>query len=248
MEEYIIKMNEKALWSAIQSACLNQDQTSFSFTLYQYNKGFRGRIAESSLEGTDPRKLNTFLKNFAAKYQLNVSFYEMEEAEGAYTHTVSVKLELTDIAARGIKNAKLYQDMEKENILRKKVLPYCGPMENSTLFQKIKPLIVKDFQDISVKKQQELTVQRNYITIRCLITQNQIQVEPDYKRYCYRQYRYADFEGGLFDAMEMSALAIILLDAVYMQLEQQYSMQATTKRIRILNVGIEISLRVEGFL
>lgn len=248
MEEYIIKMNEKALWNAIQSACLNQDQTSFSFTLYQYNKGFRGRIADTSLKGTDPRKLNTFLKNFSTKYQLNVSFYENEEAEGPYTHTASVKLELTDIAARGIKNAKLYQDMEKENILRKKVLPYYGPMENSALFKNIKPLIVKDFQDISVKKQQELTVQHNYITIRCLIAQNQIQVEPDYKKCCYRQYRYADFEGSILDAMEMSTLAIVLLDAVYMQLEQQYSMQATTKRIRILNVGIEISLRVEGFL
>lgn len=248
MEEYIIKMNEKALWNAIKNACLNQDQTSFSFTLYQYSKGFMGRIADTSLTEGDPKKLTAFLKNFCTKHQMNISFYETEQAEGTYTHTVSVKLELTEIAERNIKNAKIYQDAERENILRKKVLPYYGAMENSPLAQKLKPLIVKDFQELSVKKQQEITVRQNYIVIRCLVAQNQILVDSDYKKSCYHQYRYADFEGYLLDAMEMSTLAIVLLDAVYMQLEQQYSMQATIKMIRILNVGVEIALRIEGFL
>lgn len=247
MEEYIIKMDEKGLWNAIKNACLNQNQTSFSVTLYQYKKGLLGRITETSLKKGDPRKLIVFLKNFCTKHHINLSFYEIENAEGTYTHTAFVKLELTDIGARNIKNAKIFQDIERENILRKKVLPYYGIMESSSLVKKLKPLIVKDFQDLSVKKQQEITIQQGYIIIRCLVAQNQILVESDYKKSCYRQYCYADLNEHPLDAMEMSTLAIVLLDAVYMQLEQQYSMRATVKMIRILNVGVEIALRIEGF-
>ncbi len=248
MKNYIKQMDEKALWDYIQKACLNQNQTVFMTRLYRYTRGFFGKPVETDLGELDYRKLNAFLKEFCEKYQINGTFYDMAEVHGVYTHAASVKLELPDTAVRSIRNAKLFQNMEKENIIRKKVISYYGPMGNSDLAKKLKPLIIKDFQEVSVKKQQNLTVHQNFVTIRCLIARNQILIEPDYRKHCYRQYLYADYEGHPFDGIEMSALALVLLDGIFLRLEQEYSKQLVTKEIRILNIGVEIGIRVEGFL
>lgn len=248
MENCIKQMDEKALWDYIQNACLNRNQTIFQARLYRYTRGLFGKPVETDMGELDYRKLNAFLKDFCEKYQINGTFYDVADRQGVYTHTASVKLELTDTTVRSIRNAKLFQDKEKENIIRKKVISYYGPMSNSDLAKKLMPLVVKDFQEISVKKQQNLTAHQDFITIRCLIARNQLLIEPDYQKHCYRQYLYADYDGHPFDGVEMSALAMVLLDAVFLCLEQDYSKQLTTKEIRILNIGVEITIRVEGFL
>ncbi len=248
MEECIKNMDEKALWDNIQNACLDWNQTTFQFTLYRYTRGLFGKPAETDMGDLDPKKLHSFLKSFSEKYQINSTFYDIADVHGLYTHTASVKFELTDTAVRSIKNGRIFQNQEKENIIRKKVLSYYTPMGNSALAKNLKPLVIRDFQELFTQKQEMLTIHQDFITVRCLVSQNRLLMDPDYKKSCYRQYLYEAHEGHNLDGVEMAALALVLMDAAFLRLEQDYSRLVTIKSIRILNIGVEITLRIEGFL
>ena len=242
MENCIRKMDEKGLWEKIQSACLNQNQTVFKLVLYRYTKGFFGKTTNTSEEGIEPRKITAFLKSFCAKYKIDCVIYEKEEKKESYTHVSLAELTLSHITVSNIKNARIFQNRERENIIRKKTISYYVPMENTELVQQLKPLIIQDFKAIIAKKQNQVSIHNNDISVQCLVSQNQLLVDPDYKNYFYHRYSYKDYNGHSLNAMEMSAMALVLLDILFEQLERDYPKLLITKNIRVLNIGVEITI------
>lgn len=244
MDKCIRELDDKKLYMAIEDACLNNRQSKFEIELYRFNRGFMGLPSKFSEENVEPRKISAFLKRFGQEHKMECEMLEKESHETDYTMVSVASIRLPKTTVSDIENAQISRNREHENSIRKKVLPYYGQMNNYSLSKELRPLVLNDIREVIRKAKQESTIHNDRVKVSYIVTKNFIQIDPDYKSRYYSMYRFAEYGGQNLDTPDMTALALVILDYVFTSIEHEYSTQCVQRSIRVLNIGVEVTIQV----
>lgn len=244
MDKCIRNRDGERLLAKIVEACLYNRQSKFEVELYRYNVGVMGIPLQFSVDGVEPYKISSFLKKFGQQNKMECELIKKEIKDENYTMGAFASIKLPKTTVSDIENSEIRRNQEHENVIRKKVLDYYNKMNNYSLSKELRPLILNDVREV-IKMGYVVNGIRNERVKACfVVTQNFIQVDPDYRSSYYSMYRYSEYSGQPLATPEMTALALVILDYVANSIEHEYSTQCVQRSIRVLNVGVEITIQV----
>ena len=244
MHNSMIALDEKKLWSQIQYACLNENRSEFQIPLYRYTKGFLGLPAKCSRTDAEPRKISAFLKQFCKKYKIQYEMIEKESPKEGYTHVMIVSLKLPHTTVSMIENARANQSRERENAIRKNTLDCYRRIDKLPATTQLKQAILEDTSTLLRKKMPTLGAVNRSISVKYLVRDSHIQVDSDYRSYCYKSYQYEQYGMPTLNGKEMSALGLAFMDYIFENLESEFAGHPVFRNIRILNIGIEVTFQM----